>query len=98
MRLIKLTSPELIEEFFGGTDKISVGVTESSKIVFVNEEGEHKTVIVGDEGCSLIVNKGIVSVGEPTSKSFNVAKIKKEVADKKQKEVSVSEKKSKKKK
>ncbi len=54
MRLIKLTNPELIEEFFAGEE--SVEVLESCKVVTATEN------VVSEIGALIILSNGVVSI------------------------------------
>ena len=74
MRLIKLTSPELIEEFFGGEE--SVEVNESCKIVTADDR------FISEEGVLVMIVGEKISFKELTAKKEKPVKEEKEVLSK----------------
>lgn len=71
MLLIKLTTPELIADFFAGED--SKEVNEACKVVFLDEDGEQQKAIAED-GLTLFFNGSFVSVNKPEKAEAPVAK------------------------
>ncbi len=78
MRLIKLTSPELIEEFFGGEE--SVEVNESCKIVTADDR------FISETGALVMILDNKITFKELKAKKEKAVKEEKVVSEKKLKE------------